>query len=71
MPSMDDLVGVASAPIDHPYEPPDVPDVTLDTVARSAEENARLILKQLVGGGYVRRDEALHTTPPSFAAGAL
>jgi sulfate adenylyltransferase len=57
--------------IDHPYEPPDAPDVTLDTVARSAEERARLILERLVGRGYVRRDEALHATPPSLAAGAL
>ena len=58
--------------IDDPYEPPDAPDVTLDTVGRSAEENARLILEHLVRRGYVvRPDEPLRATHPSLAAGAL
>lgn len=33
--------------------------------------NQYVITDHLVGRGYVRRDEALHATPPSLAAGAL
>ena len=40
--------------IDDPYEPPDQPEVTLDTVNRSAEGNARLILELMVSRGFVR-----------------
>ena len=42
--------------IDDPYEPPENPEVTLDTVARSAEENARSILDLLSGQGFVRSE---------------
>ena len=40
--------------IDDPYEPPEHPERTLDTVAQSAEENARLILDLLLSRGFVR-----------------
>ena len=40
--------------IDDPYEPPEHPEKTLDTVAQSAEENARLILDLLLSRGFVR-----------------
>ena len=39
--------------IDDPYEPPHNPEIVIDTVARSAEENAELILAYLVGQGFV------------------
>lgn len=39
--------------IDDPYEPPHNPELVIDTVARSAEENAELILAYLVGQGFV------------------
>jgi sulfate adenylyltransferase len=39
--------------IDDPYEPPHNPELVIDTVARSAEENAELILAYLVGQGLV------------------
>jgi sulfate adenylyltransferase len=35
--------------IDDPYEPPESPEITLDTVTRSAEENARIIIDYLAG----------------------
>jgi sulfate adenylyltransferase len=40
--------------IDDPYEPPENPEITLDTVARAPEENARQILHYLVKAGFVR-----------------
>jgi sulfate adenylyltransferase len=40
--------------IDDPYEPPVKPEVTLDTVARSVEDNARAILGHLERAGFVR-----------------
>ena len=43
--------------IDDPYEPPLAPEVVLDTVDRSPEENAREILRLLCERGLVRRDE--------------
>lgn len=39
--------------IDDPYEPPHNPELVIDTVACSAEENAELILAYLVGQGFV------------------
>lgn len=39
--------------IDDPYEPPLNPELVIDTVASSAEENAELILVYLVGQGLV------------------
>jgi sulfate adenylyltransferase len=40
--------------IDDPYEAPQHPEVTLDTVGYTPEENAYLILNYLVGRGFVR-----------------
>jgi sulfate adenylyltransferase len=39
--------------IDDPYEPPNNPEIVIDTVSRSAEENAGLILAYLVEQGLV------------------
>ena len=43
--------------VDDPYEPPLHPEVKLDTVHYTAEENARRILDYLIRRGYVRSDE--------------
>jgi sulfate adenylyltransferase len=40
--------------IDDPYEPPLQPELTLDTVAHLPEENAALILQELIHRGFVR-----------------
>jgi sulfate adenylyltransferase len=40
--------------IDDPYEPPHHPEITLDTVNKSAEDNARAILEHLASSGFVR-----------------
>ena len=42
--------------IDDPYEPPHNPEITLDTVARTPEENARSIMQELVARGFVRAE---------------
>jgi adenylylsulfate kinase-like enzyme len=42
--------------IDDPYEPPLRPDITLDTVLHTPEENARAILDFLTARGFVRAD---------------
>lgn len=42
--------------IDDPYEAPQNPEITLDTVQHDAESNARLILEYLVEKGFVRAD---------------
>ncbi len=39
--------------IDDPYEPPSNPEITIDTVKLSAEENADLILAYLVEQGFI------------------
>jgi sulfate adenylyltransferase len=49
--------------IDDPYEPPQHPEITLDTVAHTAEDNARLILDYLIARGLVRAPE--RTANPS------
>lgn len=41
--------------IDDPYEPPPNPEITLDTVANTAEQNARRILEYLQRQGFVRK----------------
>jgi sulfate adenylyltransferase len=41
--------------VDDPYEPPESPELTLETMSRSAEENARWILDYLIGRGFIRR----------------
>jgi sulfate adenylyltransferase len=40
--------------IDDPYESPEHPEITIDTVAHSAEANARRILDILLSRGYLR-----------------
>jgi len=40
--------------IDDPYEPPKNPEIRLDTVTRTVEENAALILDYLIAQGFVR-----------------
>jgi sulfate adenylyltransferase len=40
--------------IDDPYEPPEYPEITLDTLQHTPEENARLILEYLQQRGFVR-----------------
>ena len=40
--------------IDDPYEAPETPEITLDTVAHSARDNAERILEYLTGRGFVR-----------------
>jgi sulfate adenylyltransferase len=40
--------------IDDPYEPPEHPEIELDTVACSPEENARTILGAILARGFVR-----------------
>jgi sulfate adenylyltransferase len=42
--------------IDDPYEPPQYPEITLDTVSHTPEENARLILERLIRQGFVRAE---------------
>jgi sulfate adenylyltransferase len=42
--------------IDAPYEPPEHPEVILDTMANSPEENARLVLDLLIQRGFVRAE---------------
>jgi sulfate adenylyltransferase len=42
--------------IDDPYEPPQHAELTLDTVAHTPEENARLILDYLHRQGFVQDD---------------
>ncbi|MEZ4515885.1 MAG: bifunctional sulfate adenylyltransferase/adenylylsulfate kinase [Chloroflexota bacterium] len=44
--------------IDDPYEAPQHPEVTLDTVNHSAEENAHQIINLLIEQGFIRMDEA-------------
>lgn len=43
--------------VDDPYEPPLHPEIKLDTVHYTAEENARRILDYLIRRGYARSDE--------------
>lgn len=42
--------------IDDPYEAPLEPEITLDTVSHSAEENARRVLRYILDQGFVRTD---------------
>jgi sulfate adenylyltransferase len=42
--------------IDDPYEPPEWPEITLDTLAHSAEDNARRILEYLIQESLVRAE---------------
>ena len=42
--------------IDDPYEPPPNPELTLDTVANSADLNAKSIISHLIDAGFLRLD---------------
>ena len=42
--------------IDDPYEAPENPEITLDTVAQSPEENARTIIDHLREQGFIRAE---------------
>jgi len=44
--------------IDDPYEPPENPEIRLDTVNHTPEENARMILEYLIQRGFVKTGEA-------------
>jgi len=43
--------------IDDPYEPPLTPELTLDTVNCTAEENAERIISYLIERGFIRPAE--------------
>ena len=43
--------------IDDPYEPPQYPEIRLDTVNRTAEENAHRIMDYLIEQGFIRQSE--------------
>ena len=43
--------------IDDPYEPPRSPEITLDTLKLTPEENAHLILRYIQERGFVRHDD--------------
>jgi sulfate adenylyltransferase len=49
--------------IDDPYEPPEHPEITLDTVNHTAEENARIILDYLIRQGLVRAEQYTAVVP--------
>jgi sulfate adenylyltransferase len=40
--------------VDDPYEPPQHPEVVLDTLGHTAEENARRVINYLIERGYIR-----------------
>ena len=45
--------------IDDPYEAPENPEIVLDTISCSAEENARGIIKYLVQEQFIRADQSV------------
>ncbi len=45
--------------IDDPYEPPLHPEITLDTVSHTPEENAQFIIDYLIQHGFIRAQVAL------------
>ena len=60
--------------IDDPYEPPDKPELTLDTVQHTPAHNARLILWHLIQQGFVRAQttgvaNGTYATPAGSPAG--
>ena len=52
--------------IDDPYQPPESPEITLDTVRSSVRDNAGLILDSLAEKGFVRSSEG-ELTPSRVA----
>jgi sulfate adenylyltransferase len=57
--------------IDDPYEPPTHPEITLETVAHTPQENAHRLLAYLIQRGFVRADarDTLPNGTLEFAAG--
>jgi sulfate adenylyltransferase len=55
--------------IDDPYEPPSQPEITLETVIQTPEENARDILAYLTWRGFVRVERTLKSLPTALAHG--
>jgi len=47
--------------IDDPYEPPEHPEITLDTLTHTPEDNARRILQHVIARGFVRAQTAVVT----------
>ena len=45
--------------IDAPYEPPQHPELQIDTVTQTAEENAHRVIAHLIGKGFVRTETAV------------
>jgi sulfate adenylyltransferase len=45
--------------IDDPYEQPQHPEITIGTLARTPEENAREVLNMLIEKGFVRAEEVV------------
>jgi sulfate adenylyltransferase len=50
--------------VDDPYEPPEYPEITLDTIEYSPEENARYILDYLIENGFIVSDLDLKPQNP-------
>ena len=51
--------------IDDPYEPPRRPEIRLETISESAEDNARQILEYLLDRGFIRATTRERSTAPS------
>jgi sulfate adenylyltransferase len=43
--------------IDDPYEAPKYPEITIETIQRSPEDNARMVLSMLIDKGFIRTGE--------------
>ncbi len=57
--------------IDDAYEPPLQPEITLDTVARTSQENTRVILQYLVEQGFLKEDVAAGSDGREANGGAM
>lgn len=42
--------------VDDPYQPPQHPELRIETIGNTAENNARLILNLLINEGFVRQE---------------
>lgn len=54
--------------IDDPYEPPEHPEIELDTVHHTPEENAQIIINYLIDRGLIRPTERLAAGDGLFVA---
>lgn len=54
--------------VDDPYEPPIDPEITLDTVNHTAEENARLIIQYLEEQGFLLPDGGNRRAAPTLVS---